>query len=152
MKGTIYVKLYLRENDLKMIIWWVDASYGIHWDCKIQNSAVILIGVGAIISSSRQQNLKTNSSIEAELVGTDDALGMIMFTKHFMEAQGYSIDITILFQDNQSNIMLENNGRSLAGKKSKHITNRYFLITDQLHQEALEICYKPTSEMMADYQ
>ena len=57
----------------------------------------------------------------------------MMCTKYFIEAQGYSIDSNIQFQYNQSTIMLENNGRSLAGKNSKHINNRYLLITDKLH-------------------
>ena len=61
-----------------------------------------------------------------------------------MEAQGYTIDINILFQDNKSTILLANNGRSLVGKKSKHINNRYFLITDKVQQGNLEIQYKPT--------
>ena len=69
-----------------------------------------------------------------------------------MESQGYSIDINILFQDNHSTILLENNGRSSAGKESNHIKNRYLLITDKVHQEELEIYYKPTGEMLADYQ
>ena len=41
-----------------------------------------------------------------------------------MEAQGYTIDSNILFQDNQSTILLAKNGRSYAGKKSKHNKNR----------------------------
>ena len=57
-----------------------------------------------------------------------------------------------MFQDNQSTILLVNNGRISAGKKSKHIKNRYFPITDKVHQEDLEIRYKPTGEMLADYQ
>ena len=61
-----------------------------------------------------------------------------------MEAQGYTIDINILFQDNKSTILLANNGRSLVGKKSKHINNHYFLITDKVQQGNLEIQYKPT--------
>ena len=67
-----------------------------------------------------------------------------MWVKYFMEAQGYTIDINILFQDNKSTILLANNGRILVGKKSKHINNRYFLITDKVQQGNLEIQYKPT--------
>ena len=77
---------------------------------------------------------------------------MMMWTKYFIEAQGYSIDSNILFQENQSNIMLANNGRSSSGKKNKHIKNRYFLITDKVYQEDMEIRYKTTGEMLTDYQ
>ena len=59
---------------------------------------------------------------------------MVMWTKYFMEAQGYSIYSNILFQENQSTILLEKNVRSSAGKKGKLIKNRYFLITDKVHQ------------------
>ena len=69
-----------------------------------------------------------------------------------MEAQGYSIDRNIPFQDNPSTILIGNNSRSLFVKKSKYTKNRYFLITDEVHQEDLEIHYKPTGEMLDDYQ
>ena len=75
-----------------------------------------------------------------------------MWTDYFMEAQGHSIDSNIMFQDNQYTILQANNGRSLAGKKSKDIKNRHLLITDKVHQEDLEIRYKPTSEILDDYQ
>ena len=63
------------------------------------------------------------------MVGINDSLGLMMCTKYFMETQGYIIYNNILFEYNQSTIMLENYGRSLAGKNSKHINNSYLLIT-----------------------
>ena len=66
-----------------------------------------------------------------------------------MEAQGYSIDSNILFHDNQSTILFANNGRISTVKNSKHTKNRYFLITDKVHQEDLEIRYKPTGKMLS---
>ena len=110
------------------------------------------MGEGGILGFSRKQKLNTGISTDKELVGISDALGLMMWTKYFIEAQGYSIDSNILFQDNQSNILIAKNGRISAVKKSKHIKNRYFLITDKLHEEDLEIRYNPTGEMLADYQ
>ena len=37
-----------------------------------------------------------------------------------------------------------------AGKNSKHIKNRFFLITDKIAQGDLEVKYAPTKEMWAD--
>ena len=91
------------------------------------------IGAGAIMSFSRNHKLNTGSSTEAELVGISDSLGMMMCTKYSMEAQGYSIDSNIMFQYNQSTILLTNIGRSLAGKNSKHTKNSYLCITDKAH-------------------
>ena len=84
------------------------------------------MGKGAILSFSRGQKLNAGSSTEAELIGIADALGIILWTKYFMEAQGYTIDTNILFQDNKSTILLATNGRQLAGKKSKHIKTSIF--------------------------
>ena len=91
------------------------------------------MGAGEILSLSRKQKTNTGSSTESELVGIADSLGLMMCTKYFMEAQGYIIDSNILFQYNHSTIMLSNNGRRLAGKNSKNVKNRYFLITDKVH-------------------
>ena len=37
-----------------------------------------------------------------------------------------------------------------AGKNSKHIKNRFFLITDKIAQKDLEVKYAPTEQMWAD--
>ena len=71
------------------------------------------------------------------MVGIADALGLMMGTKYFAEAQGYSIETNTLLQDIHSTILLAKNGRISEGKKSKHTKSRYFLITDQVHQEDL---------------
>ena len=86
------------------------------------------------------------------MVGIADSFSLMMWTKNFMETQGYSIGSNILFQDNHSNILIAKNGRSSVGKKSKNINNHYLLISDKVHQEDLEICYYPTGEIPADYQ
>ena len=94
------MKLYLTADSLIIIHWWVDAAYSVHWDCKGHTGAMMSIGKGAIMSFSRGQKLNARSSTEAELIGIADALGIILWTKYFMEAQGYTIDTNILFQDN----------------------------------------------------
>jgi hypothetical protein len=75
---------------------------------------------------------------------------MMLWCKYFMEAQGYTIENSILYQDNKLTILLANNGRMLAGKNSKHIKNRFFLITDKATQEDLKIQHLGTEEMWAD--
>ena len=109
------------------------------------------MGKGEILSFSRKQKLDTASSMEAELVGISDALCLIMWVKYLMEAQGYTINSNIMFQDNKSTILLAKNGRSSAGKNIKHISNRYFLITDKVQQGDLEIQHTPAGEILTDY-
>ena len=108
-------------------------------------------GRGAIMSLSRKQKLNTRSSTEAELVGADDAATMILWTKHFMEAQGYKIDRNVIYQDNKSTILLIENGSKSAGKRSRALNVRYFFLTDQIEKGNLLVEYMPTDDMVSDY-
>ena len=68
-----------------------------------------------------------------------------------MEAQGYHVKDTIVYQDNQSAILLEKNGRASSGKRTRHINIRYFFVTDRVANGEVTIEYCPTKEMLADY-
>jgi hypothetical protein len=108
------------------------------------------MGTGAVYLTSKKQKLNTKSSTEAELVGVDDVLPQALWTKYFMEAQGYGIT-TILNQDNQSTIKLSKNGKASSGKGTRHINIRYLFITDRIAWKDVAIQYCPTKEMVADY-
>ena len=57
-----------------------------------------------ICAMSRKQKLNTKSSTTAELVCADDATTMMLWTKLFMEEQGYKIEENVLYQDNKTAI------------------------------------------------
>ena len=79
------------------------------------------MGKGLIYSSSTRQNINTKSSTEAELVGVDDGMAIIIWMQHFLEAQGYKATDNILYQGNQSAMLLEKNGWGSSGKRTRHI-------------------------------
>ena len=114
-------------------------------------SCLMMMGSGAVQSISKKQKVNTRSLTEAELVATDDVIAQIVWTRNFLEAQGVKVDTNIVYQDNQRAMLLEKNGRSSAGKRSRHLDIRYFFITDQVNQGNLEITYCPTDVMTADY-
>jgi hypothetical protein len=45
--------------------------------------------------------------MESEIVGADNFMLAICWTRYFMEAQGYQVQDNILFQDNKSAILLK---------------------------------------------
>merc|ERR1712086_339309 len=108
------------------------------------------MGKGAIVNIARKHKMNVASSTESELVSIADVLGMILWCKYFMEAQGYTIESNLLYQDNKLTILLAKNGRMSAGKNSKHIKNSFFLITDKVAQEELEVQHRGTEDMWAD--
>ena len=57
LKGTLYTTLDLIVYSLSIIHWWVDAAYGVHWDCKGHTGAMISMGTGVILSFLRARKL-----------------------------------------------------------------------------------------------
>jgi len=109
------------------------------------------MGTGALQAGSGKQKLNARCNTEAELVGVDDVMAKILWTKLFIEQQGYEVLRNILFQDNKSSILLETNGRKCTGKRSRHINIRYFFATDQVRLRNVEIRHCPTENTFGDY-
>ena len=144
------MKRCLLADSLSHIHWYVDASYGVHWDSKGHTGTMMTMGRGALLTISRKHKLNVGSSTESELVSIADVLGIMMWSKYFMEAQGYTIENNVLYQDNMSTILLAKNGRMSAGKASKHIKNQFFLITDKMAQAELTVKHRGTMLILAD--
>ena len=109
------------------------------------------MGNGAMQASSMKQKLVTRSTCEAELVGADDASTKILWTKLFLEAQGYKVRENILYQDNKSTILLLNNGKASSGKRTRAINIRYFFLHNQQQKGNLSVKYCPTGKMVGDF-
>jgi hypothetical protein len=153
LNGTTKLRLTLSAGNLHCIKWYMDASFAVHPDFKSHAGATMSFedGKGAVQSISRKQKLNTRSSTESELVGVDNISVMILWTKLFMEAQGYEIDKNILFQDNKSLILLETYGKKSSGKRTRALNIRYFFITDQVKKGNVDIKYCPTDAMIGDF-
>ena len=72
------MKLYLPANDLSHIHWYVDASYGVHWDSKGHTGAMMTTDRGVLLNISRKHKLNVGSSTESELVSIADVLWIMM--------------------------------------------------------------------------
>ena len=131
--------------------WWVDASYGTHHDMRSHTGGVFTLGKGAIYATSMRQKLNTKSSTEAELVGVNDVLPQALWTKYFLKEQGYGCDEAIIYQDNRSAMLLENNGRASSSKRTRHINIRYYFVADKVKNKEVRIEHCPTDSMIADY-
>ena len=109
------------------------------------------MGQGFPIVSSTKQKINTKSSTECELVGGDDFMPAICWTRYFVDAQAYHVVDNIMFQDNKSSILLEKNGKASSSKRTKHINVRYFFITDRIAKGELSVTWCPTGDMIGDF-
>jgi hypothetical protein len=111
----------------------------------------LTMGIGYPIVSSTKQKLNTRSSTESKLVGVDDMMPSILWTRYFLKSQGYQVNDNIIFQDNKSTMLLERNGKTSSSKRTKHINVRYFFITDRISKGEVRVEWCPTKEMAADF-
>ncbi len=143
--------LTLSDNSRHNVRGWVDASYAVHPDMKSHSGGAMSLGKGVIYGTSKRQKLNTKSSTEAELAGVNDVMPQILWTRYFLEAQRYGVEDSLVYQDNQSAILLEKNGRASSGKRTGHINIRYFFVTDQIAAGEVKVEYCPTGEMVGDF-
>jgi len=129
----------------------VDSSYAVHPDMKSHTGIFMSIGKGGGYTASRKQKLNTNSSTEAELVAIDDAMGQILWTRHFLAEEGIAVPVTTIYQDNKSTILLSENGKPSSSKHTKHLDVRYYFITDCIKRGEVKVTYCPTENMLADF-
>jgi hypothetical protein len=135
LNGSTDEVLFLAADDQHVIKWYIDASFAVHHDFRSHTGGAMSYGTSVPISISRIQKLNTKSSTEAELVGVDDVTTMILWTKLFLEAQGYNISRNVVHRDNKSAILLERNGKRSSSKRTRAINIRYFFVTDKLKKK-----------------
>jgi hypothetical protein len=127
--------LILSANGSGILKWWVDASFAVHPNMHGDSGGGLSLGRGFPIVSSTKQKLNTRSSTETLIVGADDLMPAICWTRYFMKMQGYGVKDNVPFQDNKSSILLEKNGKASSSKRMKHINIRYFFITNIVSNE-----------------
>jgi hypothetical protein len=94
--GTRSECLTLSTDNLRVVKWYMDASFVVHPDLKSYTGAVMMLGKGAMQFTARKQKMNAWSSTEGKLIAVDNAATMILWTKLFLEAQGYYVEKNIL--------------------------------------------------------
>ena len=131
--------------------WWVDSSYVLHPDMRSHSGIFMTLGKYTGYVASNKQKINTKSSTEAELLAIDDSMGQILWTRHFLAAQGEQIPTTTIYQDNKSTILLAENGRKSSSKSTKHLDVRYVFMMDKIKKGKVKITHCPTQDMLGDF-
>ena len=74
----------------------------------------------------------------------------MLWSLHFIQAQGYEAECVGLYQDNISTQLLIKNGRMSSGKRTKHIKAKFFFTKDKVDDGEIKVIDCPTEEMWAD--
>ena len=136
---------------MSMIHWWIDASFAVHADYKSHTGACLSFGRGCLVNISSKQKINTRSSTEADLVAINDSMALVLSCRLFIMGQGFDVHDNIVYQDNQSTMLLGCNGHHSSGKKTRHIEIRYYFITDHVKRKNICLEYCPTEPMISDF-
>ena len=129
----------------------IDAAFAVHPNMRSQTGVYMTMGRGAAYASSIKQKMNTRSSTEAELVAVDDALPQVLWINKFMEAHGYSISDSVVYQDNLSSMLLAKHGKGSSSRRTRHLDIRYFFIQDKIKSKEVSMVHKPSVELTADF-
>jgi hypothetical protein len=130
---------------------FVDVSFAVHPDMKSHTGGGASFGRGIIMSQSKKQKINTSSTTESEVVGVSDYLPNTIWLMKFLEAQGYKMKQSTLYQDNESAIKLITNGKKSSSRRTRHFDIRFFNIKDRLKINKIDVVYCPTESMVADF-
>ena len=92
------------------------------------------MGCGLTIVSYTKQNINTKFSKDTEIVGVDNFMTAIFWTRYFIAAQGCNVKYNSLHKDNKSSILMEKNGRASISKLNEHINIWYLFITNKFNK------------------
>ena len=151
LHNTVNDKRIIGTDSLGMIYTWIDAAYAVHPNMRSHTGGCMSFGLGTVHCRSSKQKLNTKSSTEAEVVGLSEYAPYNIWLVMFLLEQGYSIASNMVYQDNQSAIRMEKNGRNSCTGNSRHIHIRYFFVKDRVDKGEMDIGYCPTECMLADF-
>jgi hypothetical protein len=119
--------LTLGTSGDNMLRWYIDGSHSVHPNLRGHTGGGLSMGLGYPISQSGKHKLNTWSSTESELVAVDDMMPTVLWSRQFLDNQGFKMKENLVYQDNQAAILLEKNGKASSGKRTKHIMQDIFL-------------------------
>jgi len=78
-------------------------------------------------------------------------MGQVLWTRHFLAAQGKHGPTITIYLYNKSMILLAENGKTSSIKGTLHLDIRYFFVTDKIKKRKVKITYCPMQEMLGDF-
>ena len=101
----------LGAESMDAIRWCIDAAYGVHLDLKGHSRGMMSLGKGATDRKSSNNSINSRSSTQLVIIGVDDHMPGVLWTLRFLGGQGFKVNKNIVYQDNQSTILMERNGK-----------------------------------------
>ena len=83
-RGTKYLPLILSEDKSVMLKWFIDGSYAVHPNMRGHTGGGLTMARGFPISLSRNHKLNTRIYTKSEIVGVDQLMPLVLWTRIFL--------------------------------------------------------------------
>ena len=143
--------LTLETDNEQTLYWYVDTAFYVHANMKRHTGSVFYLVKGMIVEDSIKQKVNARSSAESDLIGVDDIISKILWTRKFWECQVFKVKVSIIYQDNTSTMKLQKNGKTRSGNRTRHYYIKYFYVTYLIGRGKVQVIYCPTDDMLCDY-
>ena len=94
--------------------------------------------------------MNTRSLLDTKLARVDNVKHVVLWALYFIQAQGYNVIHALVYQDNNSTMLLKNNSKMSSSKQTKHIKMKYFFVIDKIEQGEVVVEHMPTDKMWID--
>ena len=111
----------------------------------------VSFGRGSVTGIEKKQNINAKISTEAELIGADNSMPQMLWTRYLIEAQSFTVEKNVLLWDKLSSVLLDRNGMEYISNWTKHIRVRCYSINDPISEGDIVVKHFPTGIMLADH-
>ena len=87
-RATVNLLLILGADGTGILKCYVDASFAVHANMQGYTGGALMMGQGFPIVSLTKHKINTQSSTESQLVGVDDMISLILWSRYFFNHQG----------------------------------------------------------------
>ena len=159
--STIHLPLLIGWDETGVLTWSVFVAFAVHKDMWSHTGAALTMGKGLLLSMSVKQKINTKSSTKAKLVGVDDAMNFVVWSKLFFDWQMQhhedgmkskeigKTNATSYYKITLVQYNLKGMGNVQAENGPGTLTSNTF---DKLQDKTVTaILYCPTKKMVSDY-
>lgn len=87
LQNIFHLPLLIGWDETGVLMWNVNVAFVVHEDMKNHTRAALTIEKGALLYMSMKKNIDSKCSTEAKLVGVDDAMNFVVWSKLFFDWQ-----------------------------------------------------------------
>ena len=111
---------------------------------KGHTRASLSMGVVTIHFKSIKKKLNVKSSTKSELVVVGGCMPQVLWKTYSFESQRYEMDAEIIYQDNNSAMLLDKHGTLSRIRRANHINARYYFISNKVPNVQVQLEQCPT--------